>query len=73
MPKKSLKSYEIWVSEQTLLAQQAAPVTPLEAKECFTDAPHHNSSYEDELAELYKHDELKGVEPSHQGAHQVIE
>ena len=36
--KKTLEAYELWVLEWTLLAQQAAPVTPLEAEEAFTEA-----------------------------------
>ena len=71
--KKTLEAYELWVLEWTLLAQQAAPVTPLEAKEAFTDALHRHGGYQDELDELYKYEELKGVELSHQGAHQLIQ
>ena len=70
--KASLEAYELWVLEWTLLAQQAAPVTPLEAKEAFTDALHCYGGYQDELDELYKYEELKGVDLSHQGAHQLI-
>ena len=58
--------------EWTLLAQQAAPVTSLEAKESFTDALHRHGGYQDELDELYKYEEVKGPEVSHQGAHQLI-
>ena len=71
--KTSLKAYELWVLQWTLLAQQAAPVTPLDAKEAFTDALHRHGGYHDELDELDKYEELKGVELSHQGAHQVIQ
>ena len=71
--KRSLEAYELWVLEWTLLAQQAAPVTPLEAKEAFTDALHRHGGYQDELDELCKYEELKGVELSHQGAHQLIQ
>ena len=71
--KKSLESYELWVLEWTLFAQQAAPVTRLEAREAFTDELHRHEGYQDELDELYKYEELKGVELSHQGAHQLIQ
>ena len=71
--KKTLEAYELWVLEWTLLAQQAAPVTPLEAKEAFTDALHRHGGYQDELDELNKYEELKGVELSHMGAHQLIQ
>ena len=71
--KKSLEAYELWVLEWTLLAQQAAPVTPLEAKEAFTDALHRHGGYQDEIDELYKYEELKGVELLHQGVHQLIQ
>ena len=43
--KKSPESYELWVLKWTLLAQQAAPVTPLEAQECFEDALHRHGAY----------------------------
>ena len=56
-----------------LLAQQAAPVTPLEAKEAFTDALHRHGGYQDEVDELYKYEELKKVDLSHQGAQQLIQ
>ena len=73
-PQKTwLETYELWVLDWTLLAQQAAPVTPPEAKEAFTDALHRHRGYQDEPEELYKYEELKGVELSHQGAHQVIQ
>ena len=68
--KKSLEAYELWVLQWTLLAQQAAPVTTLEAKEAFADALHRHGGYQDELDELYKYEELNGVELLHQGAHQ---
>ena len=71
--KKALEAYESWVLEWTLSAQQAAPVTPLEAKEAFTAALHRHGGYQDELNELYKYEELKGVELLHQGAHQLIQ
>ena len=66
-------AYELWVLEWTLLGQEPAPVTPLEAKEAFTDALHRHGGYQDELRELYKYEELKGVELSNHGAHKLIQ
>ena len=71
--KTSLEAYELWVLEWTLLAQQAVSVTPLEAKEPFTWALHCHGGYQDELDGLYKYEELKGVELSHQGTHPLIQ
>ena len=71
--KNSLEGYELWVPEWTLLAQQAAPVTPLGAKEAFTDALQRHGGYQDECDELYTHEELKGVELAHQVAHWLIQ
>ena len=71
--KKSLDAYELRVLEWILLAQQAAPVTPPEAKEAFTDALHRHGGYQDGLDKLYKYKELKAVELSHQGVHQLIQ
>ena len=55
------------------MARQAAPVTPLEAKEAYIDALHCHGGYQDALNELYEYEEIKGVELSHQGAHQLIQ
>ena len=71
--KERLEAHEVWVLEWTQLAQRAAPVTPLEAKEAFTYALHRHGGYQDELDELYKYEERKRLELSHQGAHQLIQ
>ena len=55
------------------MARQAAPVTPLEAKEAYIDALHRHGGYQDEINEVFKYEELKGVDLSHQGAHQLIQ
>ena len=58
---KSLAAYGLWVLQWCLLAQKAAPVTALQAKDAYIEALHRHGGYEAELDEL-----------SHEGAHELV-
>ena len=69
---KSLASYGLWVLQWCLLAQKAAPVTALQAKDAYIEALHRHPGIEAEVDEIYKYERVHDVELSHEGAHELV-